>query len=283
MTALRVIESTMKAPPYLATVTAGANRFAVDLIRMTASNTWTLAGDELRPWCLMLWVTAWSQVPCCSYPDDDEIIAAKIGMPLPQFQFNRAVLMRNWYRAKDGRLYHPVLTEVVTDMLDRRAAWAHRQKHQRVKAEVTPESRVTHAGVTGESRRSHAIGVGVGVGVNSNSTTKSKTRSRREPVAPPDWLPKEAWQKWARHRGSKLTPAAVTLQTNKLAKLRDLGHNPAEMIDLAIESGWATFYPPRPQPARSGDAKAAVTAEIWKGAKDNEQPTDITGESERIT
>lgn len=70
----------------------------------------------------------------------------------------------------------------------------------------------------------------------------------------PDWIPIEAWKRWARHRGGKLTAQAQVLQIGKLDTLRGLGHDPAAMIDLAIESGWATFYPPK---AQGGNGKSS--------------------------
>ena len=120
-------------------------------------------------------------------------------------------------------------------------------------------------------------------------TTKARstpTRERAAPSALPDWLPPDAWQRWARHRGSKLTPQAITLQLGKLTALRANGHEPQTLIDLAIESGWSTFYAPRGTvTATSGrhDARAKTAGEIWKGQPD-ERPNErvIDGEVQRV-
>lgn len=68
----------------------------------------------------MLWLTAWKQTPCGSLPNDEALIAARIGMPLPAFSATRAVLMRGWWLADDGRLYHDTIAERVRDMLAKR-------------------------------------------------------------------------------------------------------------------------------------------------------------------
>src|SRR5690606_26181788 len=107
---------TMPAP-YPADTKAKGWRFELDHERIRQSDTWALAAPELRPWLLMLWLTAWEQVPCGSLPDNDELIAVRIGMPLDMFAANKDRLLRGWWRADDGRLYHKVLTERVLDML----------------------------------------------------------------------------------------------------------------------------------------------------------------------
>lgn len=104
-------------PPYPADTRAKGWRFELDLERIEQSDTWALAPAELRPWLLMLWATAWKQVPCGSLPDDDQLIAVRIGMKAVQFAKSRSILMRGWWKAVDGRLYHPTMTTRVLEML----------------------------------------------------------------------------------------------------------------------------------------------------------------------
>lgn len=75
-------------------------------------------------------------------------------------------------------------------------------------------------------------------------------RQRPAPASPalPDWLPLASWDEWRRHRGKKLTAQAATRQIAKLDEIRAQGHDPATVIGLAIESGWATFYAPKHKP-----------------------------------
>ena len=115
---------------------------------------------------------------------------------------------------------------------------------------------------------------------NQNQVQEQKPRRARaaSPDALPDWLPPDAWQRWRQHRGRKLTAAAVTLQVRKLEALRDLGHPPDVVIDLAIESGWATFYAPkgstRPSLSEAGNRTADALGSWFS---DEERPNGTTG------
>jgi hypothetical protein len=113
------------------------------------------------------------------------------------------------------------------------------------------------------------------------------------PAAPlPVWLAPEDWERWRKHRGRKAEGEAARLQIAKLDTLRLQGHDPPAMISAAIESGWATFYPPRAPPTSingsAADRRAEVADFIFKRGKhgNREQKPDaerdITGESERV-
>jgi hypothetical protein len=115
--------------PYSAEVRAKGWRFELDHERIEQSDTWALAPPDLRPWLLMLWLTAWRQTPCGSLPSEDALIAARIGMPLDRFAQVRTILMRGWWLAGDGRLYHDTITQCVLAML------AAREKERNRKAD----------------------------------------------------------------------------------------------------------------------------------------------------
>ncbi|MDC6132407.1 hypothetical protein PPH41_32025 [Burkholderia gladioli] len=127
------------AIPYPPDTRAKGWRFELDYERIRQSDTWALAPPEIRPWLLMLWMTAWEQTPCGSLPDDDELIAARIGMPLEQFQAAKKRLMRGWWAADDGRLYHATLTERVLEMIGRRDGERIRKAAQRARKGAAPE------------------------------------------------------------------------------------------------------------------------------------------------
>lgn len=137
-------------PPYPADVRARGWRFELDMERVKASDTWSLAGPvpELRPWLLMIWATAWGNHPI-GLPGDERVLAAQIGMPLGYLQTYRDILLRGWTMANDGRLYHPTITALVAEMMAKRAGDAERMAKHRARkggdlfAEVTPASRVT--------------------------------------------------------------------------------------------------------------------------------------------
>jgi hypothetical protein len=115
-----VDQKTSTPPPYTPDTRAKGWRLELDHERIRQSDTWALATPELRPWLLMVWMVAWEQAPCASLPADDRLIAARIGMSLEDFQSAKDVLLRGWWLADDGRLYHRTLTELVLDMLARK-------------------------------------------------------------------------------------------------------------------------------------------------------------------
>lgn len=108
------------AAPYPSDTRAKGWRLEIDHERIRQSDTWALASPEIRPWLLMLWMVAWEQTPCGSLPDDDALICARIGMQPKAFMKAREILLRGWWRADDGRLYHNILSQRVQEMLTRR-------------------------------------------------------------------------------------------------------------------------------------------------------------------
>lgn len=107
-------------PPYPPETRTRGWRFELDMERARQSDTWALAPAEARPWLLMMWATAWEQVPAGSMAADDQLICAHIGMPPRLFAKHREVLMRRWWKAADGRLYHDVLVQRVNEMMEKR-------------------------------------------------------------------------------------------------------------------------------------------------------------------
>lgn len=152
-----------KPAPYPADTKAKGWRFELDLEQVRQSDTWALANAATRPWLLMLWATAWEQVPCGSLPADDALIAARMGMDLKAFTKARAVLLRGWWVADDGRLYQDTIVTRVLAMLDKRTKDAQRTANSRAKrsgakvthTDVTRDTQVTHAQATGEFDTKH--------------------------------------------------------------------------------------------------------------------------------
>lgn len=142
--------------PYPADTRAKGWRFEVDIEKVKASDTWLRAKrGDIRGALLLLWAESWQQTPCGSLPNDDELIALIIDMAPAAFAKNRTILMRGWWLADDGRLYHETITARVLDMLAKRAKDAKRSADRRARnadAEgnpdgVTDASRVTPGGV----------------------------------------------------------------------------------------------------------------------------------------
>lgn len=187
--------------PYPSDTRAKGWRFELDHEKIEQSDTWALAPAELRPWLLMLWLTAWKQTPCGSLPAEDDLIAARIGMPLKTFQKHRAVLRRGWWVAEDGRLYHDTIVSFVVDMMTRRRKESDRKALARAKTladsppippVVPPLSRGTDAGLHPESDTGTGTGTSTSakvdtpptdpraglVGVDGQSPTKAGTICR---------------------------------------------------------------------------------------------------------
>ena len=218
----------LPAPPYPADVRAKGWRFELDLERIEQSDTWALAPADLRPWLLMLWVTAWKQVPCGSLADDDQLIAARIGMKPAQFAKARSILMRGWWKAEDGRLYHDTVTDRVLDMLGvkekERARKAEYRKRREVEEGATGQNRDNHGrdhgndmGVPDLSRGTDlghdgdghgsdpgrddtGTGTGTGTGINKYPPTPQRGGGRVGPAAEPEGFG-EFWAAYPRKVG----------------------------------------------------------------------------------
>lgn len=148
--------------PYPADTRAKGWRFELDHERIRQSDTWALASADARPWLLMLWMVAWEQTPCGSLPADDELIAARIGMAPKLFAKHRAVLLRGWWAASDGRLYHNTLAARALEMI------ASRGKNAKRVAEWKASKREQQAGnalPTGEQHGENDTGTGTGTGI----------------------------------------------------------------------------------------------------------------------
>ena len=129
-----VIDASAPVPPYPADTRAKGWRFDLDYERIEQSDTWVLTPADMRPWLLMLWLTAWKQTPCGSLPTQDELIAARIGMDLRQFRAHRDLLMRGWEVHNDGRYYHHVITEQVLSLIagrEKENAWKRGQRNKK--------------------------------------------------------------------------------------------------------------------------------------------------------
>lgn len=136
------------SPPYPADTRAKGWRFELEPERIAQSDTWSLAAEiPMAQHCLlMMWMVAWEQTPCGSFPSDENLIRAKCKVPPDLWASCRAVLMRGWWLADDGRMYHPTLTARVQEMMNKRRSDADRKATSRNRKPKDADS--THAGVT---------------------------------------------------------------------------------------------------------------------------------------
>ena len=156
-------------------------RFELGMERARQSDTWAIAAPDARPWLLMLWATAWEQTPCGSLPDDDELIAARIGMPAKLFAKHRAILLRKWWLADDGRLYHAVLVQRVLEMMKTRRS----ESDRKAAARAREASRMAD-GVTQESGAVPVMSHGTTAGLHpeSGTGTGTGTKESQTPFVP---------------------------------------------------------------------------------------------------
>jgi len=158
-----------QAAPYPADTRAKGWRFQLAYEQIEQSDTWGLAKPEARPWLLMLWFTAWKQVPCGSLPADHDVISGKLGMPDALWAKHKAVLLRGWWQAEDGRLYHPTLTERVEEMMRKRRSDSDRQAARRMREAA--DTAVNHAGVTRDTQVTPT-----GLGCESSTDNRPPTK-----------------------------------------------------------------------------------------------------------
>jgi hypothetical protein len=153
------------APPYPADTQAKGWRFELDYEQIDQSDTWDLAAEVPmgQPALLMMWLVAWRQKPCGSLPADEAVIRSKCRIPQATWAKCRAVCMRGWWIASDGRLYHDTIVRRVLAMLVKREKDAGRTAARRARnavvdvshPEVVGVSRVTPDGLTGEFDTKH--------------------------------------------------------------------------------------------------------------------------------
>lgn len=136
----------LRPAPYAADVRARGWRFELDYEQIEQSDTWSLAAEVpmSQHALLMMWMVAWTQVPCGSLPNDESIIRVKCKVPPKMWAALRPILMRGWWAADDSRLYHDTIVKRVGEMLEyRRKEAERRSRNRKPPAAVPPVSRGT--------------------------------------------------------------------------------------------------------------------------------------------
>lgn len=85
--------------------------------RLRRSKAWLICKrrPELAFYMLNLWTAAWHERPAGSLEDDDDVLADAAMCSPEKWPKVRADVLRGWWKAADGRLYHPVVAEKVMD------------------------------------------------------------------------------------------------------------------------------------------------------------------------
>lgn len=282
---LRAVDVDHFVPPYPEDVRARGFLFELDWELVEQSNTWVLCPLDQRPWLLMIWACAWKSSPCGSWPADDDLIAARVGMPVRQFRAHRDILMRGWKLATDGRLYHDTVTVFVLRMCAKRVkdaqkvrAYRDRQvvKNQALTPNVTGESPVSHRLLTGESP---LLTVSDPTITTPHSNKERKTNTPRErgtrSVKPTgvltlqnlvaEGIPDKAARDWLVVRKSKGMPLTETAWDLVKAEAAKAGITPAEAVAKSASMSWGGF-----KASWKETDPRAPGATVWPGAENVE-------------
>ena len=163
--------------PYPSDTRAKGWRFEIDYEKVEQSDTWSLAAEVpmAQPALLMMWLMAWKEAPCGSLPNDENLIRAKCRIPQKFWSALSPVLMRGWWAADDGRLYHDTLALRVGEMLEYRSKEAERRNKNRKQTPPVPDmSRGTTSGHTGESPETPGTGTGTPSSLRSEEIPAGK-------------------------------------------------------------------------------------------------------------
>lgn len=214
---------TVRATPYPSDVRAKGWRFEIDYEKVEQSDTWDLASEVpmAQPALLMMWMMAWTQVPCGSMPSDENLIRVKCRIPVKSWPALQPVLMRGWWPAEDGRLYHDTIVLRVLEMLEYRRKNA---KRVATHAAKTKQSRAANALAQGDERGSNDTGTGTGTGTYIPSSLRSDGDVPRATPGEACMAMKAAGM------------AAVSPSHPKLIALLDAGIAVAELVDAAADA-----------------------------------------------
>lgn len=151
--------------PYPSETRSKGWRFELDLEKIHNSDTWDLAAEipMAQHALLMMWSISWTQEPCGSMPADPDLIRAKLKIPRKLWDSMRDIVLRGWWLASDGRLYHDVIVTRVEAMLEKREKDRLRTRNSRANRsasrdghiDVTRDTNVTPPAVTGEFDTKH--------------------------------------------------------------------------------------------------------------------------------
>lgn len=209
MNPLKAVPTTLPEPPYPDDVTLNGWKVGLDWDRIKASDTWTLAEEDERPWLLRIWAEALGSVPAGSMPADMNLFARRIGCKRA-FLVAHEVLIRGWILHSDDRLYHAYIVNEVKTMLVGRQKNARRVKKWRdkkVHGEInTEENQQTEGGCNALPTRTytavmHGTGLGLGLGLGQDLDRKGQNKSKQTSKTPTEKSKEET------PRAKKTSPA----------------------------------------------------------------------------
>ena len=178
----------------------GFRYMALDVVWLRDSEIAVIpTGDEFRA-AVLLWCSAWHQVPAASLPTDDRLLAslAGCGRDLENWHAVKSGALRGFVECSDGRLYHPVVAQKASEAWEKKwdrpdkaaersehgrrgaaARWGHKASNANGDARAMPEQCSDDA-LKGEERK------GAGKEWNKNGGGVVGGRAPRKPKPLPE-------------------------------------------------------------------------------------------------
>lgn len=95
----------------------GLNYMPLYINRLRNSKAWLVCKrtPEIGFYMINLWMRAWQESPAGSIEDDPDVLADAAGCFPQRWDEISETVLRGWVKCSDGRLYHPVVVELVID------------------------------------------------------------------------------------------------------------------------------------------------------------------------
>jgi hypothetical protein len=255
--------------PYPADTKAKGWRFELDLEQIKQSDTWDLAAEVpmAQHALLMMWTTAWQQVPCGSMPADRILVRAKLKIPPKLWEPMAEVVLRGWWLAEDGRLYHDTIVSRVRDMLSRKSDERQRKADYRARMEAERLAQasggvpqMSHGTDKGQQQDGHGkddTGTGTGTGTGFSSSLRSEeVKPARVPRKPPadaspltltvsdlisEGVKENHAREWFEVRKKHKAPLTQTAWNQHKAECLKAGITPGQGVQICAAATWRGF------------------------------------------
>lgn len=171
-----------------------------------------------------------------------------------------AILNEFFYLAEDGWHNEPADEELakMAELSEKRRNAAKNRvrtnKTETQDAAIDDAIDTTIAGANADANAG-AIASAIAPTLNTNNISslrsdiaRSKKSKSSEPFVLPDWIPPEVWAAFMEVRKKRRaadTAYALNLIVKDLAKWRELGHDPTEILNKSIKSSWSDVYEPK--------------------------------------
>lgn len=215
--------------------------------------------------------------------DDAELSAlAGFGRVVKEWRKVKTMALHGWVKCSDGRLYHETVAEKVNESwraklkqrwlteCARIKKW--NERHDRKLAIPDFETWLSLNCPSGQPANVASDKPQVSQGQDGDIGSKGQGQGERQgqgkdkpkaavpavvpekPVQPklldegvPNWVPAKPWAAFVEmrkaFRGAKFTEEAERLVLLELTKLRQAGHDPAEVLNQSIRKGWRDVFP----------------------------------------